>query len=307
MYQAVSDAFNSFSKTFEGRISYMYLDIDGHVTIGVGNLIDTVGDAQRLPFVHKSDDTPASQDEIRLEWQKVKARIDLARVADYLEQFKQLTDLKLTEDGIDQVVLSRLVSNETVLKRTSEFADLEDWPADAQLGLFSMAWALGAAGFRPFRDFRAACASKDWDAAGQASHMDDSANPGLTPRNTADQLLFSNASQVIQKSLDPSVLYYPQDMSQLVSVGPAAPTDPPVIDGLDPDSGSEGDTVVITGAHFKGAFSVGFGDSSVTDMNVDSDTQITVSVPAGSGNVPVTVETALGTSEPSSDAEFAYL
>jgi hypothetical protein len=42
-------------------------------------------------------------------------------------------------------------------------------------------------------------------------------------------------------------------------------------------------------------------------MNVDSDSQITVTVPDGSGNVPVSVITPQGTNAPDTAAEFAYV
>jgi GH24 family phage-related lysozyme (muramidase) len=302
----VRDAFLTFSKPFEGRVPFMYLDINGQVTTGIGNLIDTIPEAQRLPFVHKSDTTTAaSRDEIAAEWRMVKERQDLATASDRLKQLGQLTQLRLTDDSIDQMVLDKLDTNETLLKQISELADLENWPADAQLGLFSLAWAVGTGGIRRFRDFRAACAARDWNAAATASHINETGNPGVHPRNVAQQLLFSNAAQVDQQGIDPSVLYYPQDLSASPSFVP--PVSAPVITMLDPSSGSPGDTVTISGEHFTTTFDVGFGDVSVPDMTVDSDSQITVTVPDGSGNVPVTVFARFGTSAPSGDAEFAYL
>ncbi len=310
MYPGVRNAFLSFSRPFEGRIPYMYLDIKGLVSVGVGNLIDPVSLALPLPFVHKSDGISATQDEIQTDWQAVKGRQDLATAKDYLRQFDALTALKLTDDGIDQVVLSKLDSNEAALKGTPEFADLESWPADAQLGLLSMAWALG--GFAKFPKFRAACAAKDWVTAAAESHIDDTGNPGVTPRNAADHTLFSNAAQVVAQGLDLSVLQYPTDLA--ASGAPPQPPQPqpsdgtaaPVVSGLDPSSGSVGDTVTIAGQGFTGATSVGFGDTSVPSMTVDSDTQITVTVPTGSGNVPVTVTTPAGSNAPSPAAEFSY-
>lgn len=307
MYPSVRAAFPTFSKKFEGRISYMYLDIKGLVTTGVGNLIDPVGLALPLPFVHKSDAAAATQDEIRADWQAVKGRPDLATARDYLKQFDNLTTLMLTDDSIDQLVLSKLDSNVTTLKNTAEFADLDNWPADAQLGLFSMAWAMGPAFGPGFPSFRAACAAKDWNTAATQSHMNDTNNPGLTQRNAANYTLFSNAAQVVAQGLDFTVLQYPADLASGAQPVQPAPTAIPVITALNPSSGQVGDTVTITGSNFTGAISVGFGDISVPDMSVDSDTQITVTVPDGSSNVPVTVITSAGSSAASPSAEFAYL
>ncbi|MCS5496863.1 IPT/TIG domain-containing protein [Cnuibacter physcomitrellae] len=63
------------------------------------------------------------------------------------------------------------------------------------------------------------------------------------------------------------------------------------ITGVDPDAGPEagGNTVVITGTCFTGATAVLFGAAPATSFTVDSDTQITAVVPAGTGTVDVTV------------------
>lgn len=244
MYPNVRAAFLPFTTRFEGRVSYMYLDIDGWVTIGIGNLIDPVDLALSLPFVHKTDLAAATQDEIQADWQAVKSRKDLATARDYLQQYDALTKLKLTDDNINQLVFAKLDSNVATLKNTAEFANLETWPADAQLGLFSMAWAAGPAFGAGFPKFRAACAAKDWNTAATESHIDDTNNPGLTPRNEANHILFSNAAQVVQQNLDFSVLQYPHDLSAGDSpLQPPASASAPVVTGLTPDTGSPGDTV----------------------------------------------------------------
>src|SRR5580704_1499007 len=56
MYSSVRDIFPNFSKQFEGRVGWMYLDVKGLVTIGVGNLIDPLPAAVGLPFVHRADE-----------------------------------------------------------------------------------------------------------------------------------------------------------------------------------------------------------------------------------------------------------
>jgi GH24 family phage-related lysozyme (muramidase) len=307
MYSSVRDAFISFNEPFEARVPFMYLDILGKVTTGIGNLIDTIPEAQSLPFVHKTDNTPATRAEIAAEWQMVKGRQDLATAPDRLDQLKRITNLRLTNDAINQIVLDKLDLNESLLKQISEFADLEDWPADAQLGLFSMTWAVGTGGIQRFRDFRAAIAVRNWDAATTQSHINETGNPGLRPRNEANRILFNNASIVVMQNLDLDILHYPEDLGASLPVTPLLPLEPPVITMLDPSNGAPGDSVVILGEHFVDVISVGFGDISVPDMTVDSDTQITVTVPDGSGNVPVTVTTPAGSSTPSGNAEFAYL
>lgn len=64
MYQSVRDYFNTFQTKFEGYLPFMYLDVKNLVTTGMGNLIDPIGAASSLPWVHKSDGSPASPEEI---------------------------------------------------------------------------------------------------------------------------------------------------------------------------------------------------------------------------------------------------
>jgi hypothetical protein len=214
MRESVADAFKDFSVRFEGEVPFMYLDIKGLVTIGVGNLIDSVTDAQQLPFFFKDEpDHFASSDEIAQDWHRVKDRQDLRLQGGM--GFKSVAQLRISEETIDQLVRQTASSYEATLKAsTPAFAEFDHWPADAQLGLLSMGWAMGpnfASGNR-WPSFRAACTSKNWEQAAAQCHMDDSNNPGLRPRNAANAILFGNAARVADGTADdPSgeTLYYP--------------------------------------------------------------------------------------------------
>jgi kumamolisin len=82
----------------------------------------------------------------------------------------------------------------------------------------------------------------------------------------------------------------------------------PAVTAISPSSGSSagGDTVTVTGTGFTGATAVNFGSDAGTDVNVVSDTQLTVTSPAASasGAVDVTVTTPAGTSATSSADQF---
>ena len=82
---------------------------------------------------------------------------------------------------------------------------------------------------------------------------------------------------------------------------------PPAISGISPGSGSTGGgtTVSITGAGLANATEVRFG-SATAPITADSNTQITVTSPAGTGTVPVTVTTAAGTSPPTAAGHYTY-
>jgi hypothetical protein len=83
----------------------------------------------------------------------------------------------------------------------------------------------------------------------------------------------------------------------------------PMVTGVSPAAGptAGGTSVTITGAGFTGATVVDFGTAAASSFTVNSDTQITVTSPAGSGTVPVTVKTPGGTSSASSADQFTYL
>ena len=51
MHPSVKSVFPSFSTKLEGRVPWMYCDVLGLVTIGIGNLIDPEEAALHLPFV----------------------------------------------------------------------------------------------------------------------------------------------------------------------------------------------------------------------------------------------------------------
>jgi hypothetical protein len=219
MQQSVRDFFTTFSTPFEGILDFMYLDVKGLVTTGMGNLIDSPTQAQQLPFFFRDDSSHfATADEIAEDWQRVKDRQDLRLRGGGV--FRDVALLRIDRPTIDALVDRTLDSAENTLKTgTPEFADFDNWPADAQLGLLSMAWAMGAAFAQAgrFPNFRAACAAQDFDRAAQESHMNETGNPGLAPRNRANMILFTNAARVMDGSApDPQleILQFPQILTE---------------------------------------------------------------------------------------------
>ena len=55
----------------------------------------------------------------------------------------------------------------------------------------------------------------------------------------------------------------------------------PTVTGFSPTAGLVGATVVVSGTGFTGASAVTFNNTSAITFNVDSDIQITATVPAG--------------------------
>jgi hypothetical protein len=220
MYTSVRSAWLAFNKPFEGRLHFMYLDmhkdirgnLDPLVTTGVGNLIDPVSAALPLPWFHRGNPAArATPDEIRAEWEMIKSHTEMAPRGG--GAFDAVATLELSDDAVDDLCMQKLSDNEAFLTaHVAEFAALDTWPADAQMALLSMAWAMGA-GFAVghWPNFRAACAALDFDKAADECRISEVGNAGVRPRNDANQRLFRNAA-VVRRNPDfytPSTLYYP--------------------------------------------------------------------------------------------------
>jgi GH24 family phage-related lysozyme (muramidase) len=182
----------TWNAQFEGYIYWMYLDIRGLVTTGVGQLIDPLPAALGLPWMFKGG-MSATPSQITAEWQAVKGNHALAHLG--AAAAGACTQLRLPDTAIDADALARLDRNAHILTAWPAFAEFDTWPPGAQLGLLSMAWAMGpafaAGGGWP--SFCAACTAQDWSSAAESCWMDDSHNPGLTPRNKATRDAFLSA------------------------------------------------------------------------------------------------------------------
>ena len=156
----------------------MYLDIKSLVTIGVGNLIDPVSEAKVLPFQFKSDpERMATEAEIESEWKAVKTNTALAKKG--YKAAAKVTDLELSDEAIGRLIQKRLLANEKLIRKQAPFAKWDAWPADAQLGLLSMAWAMGASAFAGFPKFSDSCRVMDFTAAAAQCKISDAGNPTL--------------------------------------------------------------------------------------------------------------------------------
>lgn len=113
-----------------------------------------------------------------------------------------LTKLMLPDPAIDTLVSNKAASNETSLRQ--QFTDYDSWPADAQLGLLSMAWAQGS-NFAGWPAFRAAAASHDWTTAAAQCHL---SGVNLDPRNAANRALFLTAARIVSQGGDLTTLVY---------------------------------------------------------------------------------------------------
>ena len=211
MKDAVRRAFLAFTSPLEGVVPWMYQDVKGLVSAGIGNLIDPVSLAIALPFV-RLDGTSASREDIVAEWMRIKnlgpdAKGRTAAQLGHLYA-KPHTRLRLTPEGIERVVMSKLEEMDRYLAK--RFPEYPDWCADAQLATLSMAWACGPA-FR-FPKLEAALRARDFRTAAVECFMPEEAKiSGLRPRNIANRVLYQNAA-IVQNCLDPERLFYPADL-----------------------------------------------------------------------------------------------
>ncbi|KPC64245.1 peptidoglycan-binding domain-containing protein [Streptomyces chattanoogensis] len=200
MHQSVQNAFIPFSEPLEGRVRFMYLDVKSLVSTGVGNLLDAddashfgtnphpLPDIFTLPWFDKTTHATASHTEIEAEYQTVKFS---GTAFATLTQKEAITRLRITDSTIDELISSKLDSFETSLRTRAPFANLDEWPADGQLGLLSMAWALGP--LFKFPLFQAAAATEEWLTMARECKMTEAGNPGVIPRNVRNGLLFTLA------------------------------------------------------------------------------------------------------------------
>lgn len=237
MLPSVRNAFSSFTTIFEGATRWLYLDRLGFCTTALGDLADPISLAVSLPWVLRGSNVPATRLQIIAEWNRVKAmQAHAGEGGGYGSIFERTAVLWLTPDGVNTIVDRKLDENDKYL--TKSFPGFAEWAADAQLGLHSMAWAMGPA-FRPrYPHFAAAVDALDFQTAagppgdatdprfrGQAwMNTDhrivpvDAKHPygevvvdeGQRKRNLATKTCYQNAVVVLRDKMDEDTLYWPQ-------------------------------------------------------------------------------------------------
>jgi hypothetical protein len=230
MWPAVRQIFPAWSAQFEGRVPWPYLDqskdANGNpapiVTTAIGNAMTSLGDFMRLPWRHKATGALCSPSEVEAGWEAVRACVDLAPQGG--DVFQNVTDLRLTGDAIDALVDEALDGKEAELRLSF---DLDEWPAAAQLVLFSMAWALGVGRLiREFPHFNAFMRAENFRGAATEAHIKETDNPGIVPRNVANARLLEEAAQVLEGGLELNVLHEQLGASASTPAMPSTPAAP---------------------------------------------------------------------------------
>jgi GH24 family phage-related lysozyme (muramidase) len=195
MHSLVRQHFREFSEPLEGCVEYMYLDVKGLVTVGVGCLIDPMSEAVTLPFRFKISKHPAKRNEIVDEWKRVKQRTDLATKGH--RAAATVTNLELPEQAIQDLLDTRLNQMEAGVLRLPQLRRWIAMPPEAQMAILSMAWALGVRGVSLFSKCLNAVEAQDFARAAAECAIDTKGNAGIVPRNAKNKRLFLAAAETL--------------------------------------------------------------------------------------------------------------
>jgi peptidoglycan hydrolase-like protein with peptidoglycan-binding domain len=193
-----------WSTPFEGYLNGPYTDAKGLVTTGMGNLIDS-GSGSPTPTA-KARSLPWSPNNIDADWAALKAAWPGVQSVASMH----LTTSRLSPQAVTDLIVSTMKAEEpAILRLIPGFASL---PADSQMGIWSMVWAMGTGNLASFKTFLSAVNSGDFVTAAANCHMQ---GVGIDMRNLANRLLFLNAAAVKTLGADPAVLYYVDGLTKL--------------------------------------------------------------------------------------------
>jgi hypothetical protein len=227
MHASVVPALRQFLGHGEGDINYMYLDSrpgDRKVTTGIGFLIDPLAkclqehSTNRLPWYRGGN--RATDQEVRQEWEQVKGMQDFARgQSGRAFQGRTALDLRLQQHNIEQYFRQTAQDyRQQLMEGSQRFAQFDTYPADAQMGILALAWAVGAGGIlASYGNFRTACFRRNWRVAGNESGW----TTATAGRRSQVRQMFYNAAAIeaqleqdrqagAQPSFDPTRVYFPQ-------------------------------------------------------------------------------------------------
>ncbi len=221
-----SEKYHEFSTPLEGRVHSPYVDVKGLITVGVGNLIDPISLAERLHWTLE-DGSPADLAQVRADWHKLK---DAAGHYSKLhwQYAAAATKIRLTDEAIDALVARQLAANEAIVKK--RFPAWDSFPADAQLAILSMAWAVGAGFYQKFGNLARCIDAQDWEGCVATCKIRDGLdtpqksddNLGIVPRNARNKFLFHNAAIVKAGGRDVTILHWPDVAPDMSGVRAAA-------------------------------------------------------------------------------------
>jgi GH24 family phage-related lysozyme (muramidase) len=167
------DFVNDISR-HEGCILYLYCDLKGFVTVGIGNLVRSPDHAASLPFEH-DDGAQATSDEKRSAYIAVQDAFLPGLLA---KSYAHLTTIRMTLDFAGSL-LERRLNEEFIPALARIFHGIDSWPMEASRAVVDMAYSLGINGLvSGYPKFVEACYARDWTACACECHR---AKPGENP------------------------------------------------------------------------------------------------------------------------------
>ena len=171
---------------YENNIPHMYLDTYGKVTVGVGHLIKTAQDAQKLPFVDEKK-IKATPEAIKAGFENVKKQLKNMKASYY----KKYTKLTLNPTDIDQMLEKHIASFHKEIKIV--FPEFDTFPSEVRLALLDIIFNVGMTDLRTgWTKMKAAIKAKNWMEAGKESRRKP---PIPTDRNDYVRKLFEKAAK----------------------------------------------------------------------------------------------------------------
>jgi GH24 family phage-related lysozyme (muramidase) len=159
----VDDYFDDL-QAFEGMTTWLYCDVRGFVTVGIGNLVSSPESCMALPFYRKGIDLNATDGEKAAGWRKVKAAYDKTKSAAY---YQGVCDLRLELDFVKGLCARRLTM-EFIPGIKRLLHDFDDFPLPARKALVDLAYNLGVGGLSKFVTLLDACQRQDWEVAARS-------------------------------------------------------------------------------------------------------------------------------------------
>lgn len=149
---------------YEGTIFHMYLDSKGYVTVGIGHLMTSVTEAQKLPFINASTTKKATAAEIKTDYEKVKKQTKNLIASSY----KKHTKLKLTQAEINKLTNKHIDSFYKELKKI--YSNFDTYPNEVRMALYDLIFNLGMTKLKnKWPAFNKHIKAEDWQKAADNS------------------------------------------------------------------------------------------------------------------------------------------
>jgi GH24 family phage-related lysozyme (muramidase) len=198
--------YHAFSAPLEGdRVPTMYCDCLGLITVGTGNLINRFDAARALPW-KLADGSRADMSDVGDDWHKL-ANGRAYYAARKWTVYTKTMRCHLEPGAVDALCQRQLAANEAIFRK--RWSDYDKFPADAQLAMHSMAWAVGAGFATKFVHLADRIDAQDWEGCVASCKIREEGNPGVVPRNAKNRFCLHNAAIVKTEGGDPDKLWWP--------------------------------------------------------------------------------------------------